>query len=138
MLHITTKGRYGLLAVLELTNAYSDRILQITELSERCQIPKTYLEQLFNQLRRSNIIQSNRGQYGGYKLARAPSQITVWDVLQVLEGNRSCLNDYEKSDSIRQLFEETETGIQQSLSISLEELLKRQRELIDQQINFYI
>lgn len=139
MLNLTTKGKYGLQAVLDLAQFYRQKIVQISDISERCQIPRTYLEQLFSLLRRSGIVTSNRGQYGGYKLAKHPAEITVWEVLLALEGDRSSTHLYTKDDAILELFIQTEEAIKHQLSQSLESLLQRQTELKEKtHLTFYI
>jgi|GEM_PF-39971 len=83
---ISTKGRYGLEALLDLAIHSSEGHASIKNISERCGMSETYILQIFLVLRRAGIVESVRGAQGGYMLARDPSEITVGDVLTALEG----------------------------------------------------
>ena len=83
---ISTKGRYGLEAIVDLAIHSSQGHVNLKSISERCEISEAYILQIFLILRRGGIVESVRGAGGGYFLARDPSEITVGDVLAVLEG----------------------------------------------------
>lgn len=83
---LSTKGRYGVKAVLDLAINYGKEHVSIKSIAERKNVSEYYLEQLFAQLRKAGIIKSIRGAYGGYSLTRPPSEITVYDIIEVLEG----------------------------------------------------
>ncbi|MBQ4428957.1 MAG: Rrf2 family transcriptional regulator [Clostridia bacterium] len=85
---LSTKGRYGLKAMVDLATEYdSDGKLSIAQLSERQGISYSYLEQLISLLKKSHLVSASRGAAGGYKLARPPEDITVGEVLKALEGS---------------------------------------------------
>ncbi len=83
---LSTKGRYGLKAMVDLAINYGKDPICIKGISSRQNISEYYLEQLFSVLRKANLIKSIRGSGGGYILARPPVEITVYDILEVLEG----------------------------------------------------
>lgn len=83
---LSTKGRYGVKAMVELAINYGDVPLSIKTISKRQNISEYYLEQLFSPLRKAKLITSIRGAQGGYVLSREPKEITVADVMYVLEG----------------------------------------------------
>jgi len=85
MISITTKSPYALQALAELGRC-GDGPIPIGELARRRDIPVQFLEQLFATLRRSGVLKSQRGVKGGYTFARPPSQITVLEVVELLEG----------------------------------------------------
>lgn len=85
-MHISTKGRYGLLALVDLATHYSGEPISLKNIAERCQLSEEYILQIFLILRRAGIVRSKRGSRGGYVLAKDQSDITVWDVLTALEG----------------------------------------------------
>lgn len=85
-MYITTKGRYGTKALFELALRYGDGPVPLREVAATQGLSEHYLEQLFAPLRRAGLVQSVRGAQGGYVLARPPEEITVGDVLRVLEG----------------------------------------------------
>jgi Rrf2 family protein len=84
---LSTKGRYGVKAVFDLAINYKKEHLSIKSIAERRGVSEYYLEQLFAQLRRAGIIKSIRGAYGGYTLSRPPNEITVYEIIEVLEGS---------------------------------------------------
>ena len=86
MISITTKSPYALSALIEL-HRYGDRApVPIAELARRRNIPVQFLEQLFAALRRAGILRSQRGVRGGYAFARPATEITVLEVVDLLDG----------------------------------------------------
>jgi Rrf2 family protein len=78
---ISTKGRYGLRAMVDL-GVYSEKEpVSISSIAERQQISDSYLEQLFGKLKKAGLVLSIRGAQGGYQLARKPEEISVGDVV---------------------------------------------------------
>ncbi|MBV4418679.1 Rrf2 family transcriptional regulator [Clostridium tyrobutyricum] len=93
---LSTKGRYGVKAMVDLAIHYSDEPLSIKSISERQDISEYYLEQLFSPLRKAKLIKSIRGAQGGYILNRHPKDIKVGDIMKVLEGPieiSECIDD---------------------------------------------
>ncbi len=86
---ISTQGRYGLRALVDLAVHQSSGAIPLREISQREDISERYLEQLFAKLRKAEIVSSVRGAHGGYMLNQEPEEITVGDVMRVLEGNLS-------------------------------------------------
>ena len=85
MISITSKSRYAVVALAELARSGQSPV-PIAQIAERRGMPVQFLEQLFTTLRRGGLLQSQRGVKGGYTLARPPEQITVLEVVQVLDG----------------------------------------------------
>jgi Rrf2 family cysteine metabolism transcriptional repressor len=85
-MRISTKGEYGIRALLELSKRYGAGYVQSTEIAGARGIPENYLYQLLITLRKAGIIRSRRGPQGGHMLARAPSAISVADAVIALEG----------------------------------------------------
>ena len=83
---LSTKGRYGVKAMVELAIHYGDSPLSIKTISQRQGISEYYLEQLFSPLRKAKLIICIRGAQGGYILGREPKDIKVSDIMYVLEG----------------------------------------------------
>jgi Rrf2 family cysteine metabolism transcriptional repressor len=86
MLSITTKSPYALRALVELARLRGGGPIPIGELARRRDIPVQFLEQLFAVLRRSGILKSQRGVKGGYSFAREPSEVSVIEVVELLDG----------------------------------------------------
>ena len=88
-MRISTRGSYALEAVMAIALFPENQSISIREISERTQISDNYLEQIFSLLRKSKIISSSRGAYGGYQLARPAAKIYVGDVLRATEKSIS-------------------------------------------------
>lgn len=89
---LSTKGRYAMVALVDLAIAKSDDLTSLAEISERQDISLPYLEQLFVRLRRAGLVESVRGPGGGYRLARAPETIRVAEVLEAVDETVSALH----------------------------------------------
>ncbi|MBZ4662456.1 MAG: Rrf2 family transcriptional regulator [Caloramator sp.] len=100
---LSTRGRYGVKAMFELALNYGSEPLSIKTISEKQNISEYYLEQLFGSLRKAGLVKSIRGAQGGYVLSRPPSEITVGDILDVLEGPieiSECIDDEDNCSRI--------------------------------------
>jgi Rrf2 family transcriptional regulator, cysteine metabolism repressor len=86
MLSITTKSQYALKALTELGRQGGDAPVPIGELARQRGIPVQFLEQLFAVLRRAGMLKSQRGVKGGYSFAKQPSEITVLEIVELLDG----------------------------------------------------
>ena len=86
MLSITSKSPYAVAALVELGLHGGDAPVSIAELGRRREIPPQFLEQLFAVLRRAGVLHSQRGVKGGYRFARDPAEITVLQIVELLDG----------------------------------------------------
>ncbi len=86
---ISTKGRYALRMLLDLAEHQNDGYIALKDIASRQNISKKYLEQIVPILNKSDILNTNRGYQGGYKLAKSPDKYTVGDILLLTEGSLS-------------------------------------------------
>jgi Rrf2 family protein len=84
---LSTKGRYGLRAVLDLAVHEDEEAVALSQIAERQGISMNYLEQLIAKLKKAGIVNGIRGAQGGYKLALPAEKISVGDILRALEGD---------------------------------------------------
>ena len=84
---LSTKGRYGLRAFIDLAEFSGEEPVSISSISERQEISERYLEQLMAKLKKAGLVRSIRGAGGGYVLAKKAEEISVGDVLRALEGS---------------------------------------------------
>ncbi|NBV60376.1 MAG: Rrf2 family transcriptional regulator [Rhodobacteraceae bacterium] len=82
---LSTKGRYAMVALTDLALRPGEELVTLGDIARRQDISLPYLEQLFVKLRRGGLVKSVRGPGGGYRLARAPSEIRVVDVLSAVD-----------------------------------------------------
>ncbi len=101
-MQLSTKGRYAVMAMVDLASNSSGSSLPLASIAERQHISVAYLEQLFMKLRRAGLVKAIRGPRGGYQLARPASDISVADIMTAadepvrmnrcsVEGNDWCL-----------------------------------------------
>ena len=83
---LSTKGRYGMRAMLDLAQHYEDGLVLAKDVARRQGISERYLEHLFLSLKTAGLIKSVRGAHGGFTLARPPDKIKLMDILSVSEG----------------------------------------------------
>jgi Rrf2 family cysteine metabolism transcriptional repressor len=83
---ITAKSPYALQALTELGLSGAGAPVPIAELARRRDIPVQFLEQLFATLRRAGVLRSQRGVKGGYAFAREPADVTVLELIELLDG----------------------------------------------------
>lgn len=86
MISITSKSPYAVAALAELGRASGTAPVPIGELARRREMPVQFLEQLFAVLRRAGMVSSQRGVKGGYRFARDPSEVSVLEVVELLDG----------------------------------------------------
>src|SRR5699024_11022769 len=99
-MRLSTRGRYGLKAMYQLAMHYGEGPIHLKQIADKENLSENYLEQLVSQLRREGLLNSVRGAQGGYMLAMPPKDITVGNILRILEGNLApadCIieDDYE-------------------------------------------
>ncbi|VAV97671.1 Iron-sulfur cluster regulator IscR [hydrothermal vent metagenome] len=89
---LSTKGRYAMVALADIALQEGDALVTLGDISKRQDISLPYLEQLFVKLRRADLVSSVRGPGGGYRLARAASEIRVSDVLAAVDETVDALH----------------------------------------------
>jgi len=136
---ISTKGRYALRMMIDLAEHQGEGFVALKDIAARQGISKKYLEQIIPILNRSDFLQANRGSQGGYRLAKAPKNYTVKDILELTEGSLApvaCLDTIpvgcERSEDCvtlplwKGLAEVIENYLD---SVTLQDLLDRQTEM---------
>jgi Rrf2 family cysteine metabolism transcriptional repressor len=146
----STKGRYGLRAMVDLAVYAKGEHVALCNIAERQGISTNYLEQVFSVLRKSGLVKSVKGAQGGYILAESPSDIKVGRILRVLEGPLSVID--EKAESTKTNGTGIEDCIKQCVwdkmnealneladSVTLEDLVDNYRKLVGaDNIMYYI
>lgn len=136
MFAISVKAHYGIAAMLDLAEHFGRGVVQIKDIVARRHIPKNYLEQIFNRLKKQGFLTSIRGSRGGYELANDPATVTVLEALEALEGQIGLARDH-RLESMNELYGEIESFARKTLSLSLSDLLVKQQRH-DKQIMFHI
>lgn len=125
------------MAALSLAEHYGQGLMQIKDISSQNNIPVQYLAQIFSQLVKSEIIKSVRGKNGGYELARPPAKITVFEILELLEGGFELSSENIHDDTLNVLLSTAAAKLKEVFQITLADLLS-QREAQKNIIHFDI
>ncbi|MCF8563288.1 Rrf2 family transcriptional regulator [Alicyclobacillus tolerans] len=134
---ISTKGRYGLMLLVDLATNEGGSPISLKSVAERQSLSEHYLEQLIAPLRNAGFVRSIRGAYGGYVLAKPKHDITAADIILTLEGPLTIV-DEEFEDGLGELWDKLRTSILDVLnSITLEDLVEM-RNRGDHAYMFYI
>ena len=107
----STKAEYGVRVMVELARRAGEEPIPLAEIAERGGLPLAYLEHLVARLRKAGLVDSRRGSRGGYLLARSPTEITMAEVVEALEGSIApieCIS--EGSDGAIVCSRETDPG----------------------------
>jgi Rrf2 family cysteine metabolism transcriptional repressor len=108
-MRMSTRGRFGLRALLYLAAVYDDRPVSVSEVAHAMDVSPDYLMQLFVRMRRSGLLESVRGPNGGFKFAKPKNVVTVGDIIRSVEGSLSpidciredasgCVREFDSSD----------------------------------------
>lgn len=147
-MRISTKGRYGLRAMVDLASNISGDHVALNSIAERQGISANYLEQVFALLRKAGLVKSVKGAQGGYILANDPANVTVGSVLRALEGDLSVSEgsaetidrnslEYCIKTFVWEKIDESINGVVDS--ITLEDLVDEHKKLCgNQALMFYI
>jgi Rrf2 family protein len=149
-MRLSTKGRYGVRAMFDLAMHADEGAVALKSVAQREHISEKYLEHLFASLKKAGLIHSVRGAQGGYRLGKPPEEITIGDIIRVLEGPVSpteCVIEETGSKRcersaecvMRLVWCKVKDEIDRVLdSITLADICEEQRRLRDEGYMFYI
>ncbi len=121
----------------ELASHYGEGPIELKEIAKKENISLKYLEQVINPLRADGLVKAIRGAKGGYSLAKPPSEISLYDVVETLEGPLNlleCLHDTKACQKVsscvtREVWKEVSDAISKIFySVTLEDMVNRKRE----------
>lgn len=93
---ISTRGRYALRVMVDLAEHYGKRYIPLKEIAARQEISQKYMEGIMADLSKTNLLEGLHGKGGGYRLARAPQDYTVGEILRLTEGELAPISCLEK------------------------------------------
>lgn len=143
---ISTKIRYGARAMVELASHYGEGPIELKEIAKKENISLKYLEQVINPLRADGLVKAVRGAKGGYSLAKPPSEICLYDVIETLEGPLNlldCLHDTKACQKVsscvtREIWKEVSDAMSRIFySVTLEDMVNRKREMEKSNLPMY-
>lgn len=149
-MRISTKGEYGIRAMLELALHYREGPMALGRIAERQAISEPYLEQLIAGLRKAGLVTSVRGAQGGYELTRDPEAIPIGEIIRALEGPitpMECLSEEPESlgcenserCATRLLWRKLQASINEVLdTTTLGDLVADNKRLNQEEVMYYI
>ncbi len=137
MTGISTKTIYAVAALHELSSIPEDEVMKIKEIAARASVPQNFLEQILLELRKQGILISIKGARGGYKLAKKLKDVTLKDVIMILEAD--ALSDICRTDNptLKLFWEDMRAGVLHVFDMPLSEL-KNYQETANQTLNYSI
>ena len=132
-MRVSSRADYGVRALFDLAQHYGQGPRQSRDIAARQDIPEAYLHQVLGALNRAGLVRSTRGPLGGHELAREPREVTLWDVLVVLDGPDRRAHPHpgrlDAGDVVHEVWHELQCqAIEFLRSLSLAELVERRRE----------
>ena len=133
---LSTRGRYGLRLMLDLALHHGEGPVLLKDISRRQGISEKYLGNLIHPLKTMGLVNSYRGAHGGYMLAKAPAEVTLKDIMRILEGSMclvACVDDPVSCERApgciaREIWSEATRNIARTFeSMTLETMVKRHR-----------
>lgn len=97
---ISTRGRYSIRILLDLAEHRSGDFIPMKDMAERQDISLKYIGKIMPLLKTAGLVDSSHGIGGGYKLTRAPEQYTLWEILQVAEGDMAPVSCLQKDAAV--------------------------------------
>ncbi len=130
---LSTKGRYGLRAMIDLAANFTGEYIPLYKIAERQGISERYLEQVFSALKKAGLVKSIKGAQGGYALSGETKDITVKDILSTLEGDISIIDNLEfsQNDTLKEcikinVWDKMDEAIENVVNnITLEDLVRK-------------
>ena len=144
---LSTRSRYGTRMILDMAQHYNGQPIQLGEISKRQNVSLKYLEQIIRPLKEAKLVKSFRGSKGGHMLTKAPEEITVGEIVAILEGGDTLIHcdkdpkDCERVDSCltRYLWVEAASAMFQRLSaITFADLLTLKEDVCKNKIINYL
>ncbi|NLX75848.1 MAG: Rrf2 family transcriptional regulator [Clostridiaceae bacterium] len=125
-MRLSRKSEYALLALIDLARQHEkNEVSKIVEVAERNDIPKKYLEQIFLQLKGAGYVRSIRGAQGGYELAKKPDEITLAEIIRLIDGPLASVGSaslyyfehtpIEKNEKLLRVFKEIRDMVSEKL-----------------------
>jgi Rrf2 family cysteine metabolism transcriptional repressor len=137
MIGISTKTIYAVAALQELGSIPENEVLKIKEIAANASIPQNFLEQILLELKKQGLLISIKGAYGGYKLARSLKDITLKDVVLILESDIFSDNYQTENQALKYFWDDIKQKVSTVFEIPLSELENYQLK-VDQTLNYSI
>ena len=137
MIGISTKTIYAIAALHELDSIPGDEVMKIKEIAVRASVPQNFLEQILLELRKQGVLASIKGARGGYRLAKKLKDITLKDIVIILESDAFSDGCRTDNPALKLFWEDIRDEVSSVFSLPLSEL-KNYQQKVDQTLNYSI
>ncbi len=137
MIGISTKTVYAVAALYELGMAESESVLKIKEIAQRADVPQSFLEQILLELKKQGVLTSIKGAHGGYKLAKELKDITLKEIVEILETDAFSDVCRTNNPALKLFWEDMRERIEKVFDTPLSELVHYQMKA-NKTLNFHI
>ncbi len=137
MIGISSKTIYAIAALQELGSIPDNQVLKIKEIAANASIPQNFLEQILLELKKQGLLMSIKGAHGGYKLARSLKDITLKDVVLILESDIFSDNYQTDNQALKLFWDDIKQQVSTVFETPLSELKNYQLK-VDQTLNYSI
>lgn len=146
---LSQKCQYAVRSMLELARLYDQGPVRIGIIAERQAIPQRFLENILNELKSTGLVESRRGARGGYLLTKKPEEITVGDIIRLVDGPLEpvrCIGDSKGAPcplqgqcSLSQLWNKAKRAVEDVYDgVTLKDIVDQDENISKQNINYYI
>ena len=148
-MRLSKKGEYALRAMIVLSLNYEKGFVQIHKISEKEKIPEKFLEQILLELKKSGLLQSRRGIGGGYSLIKSPKEITLAEVIRIIDGPLAplgCVSKWahincpeEKNCGLQSVMLDVRNAIAKILEeVTFDDVCKKTKGTLEQRLMYHI
>jgi Rrf2 family protein len=134
---MSSKTFYAIAALHELGSIAEGEVMKIKEIAEKASIPQNFLEQILLELKKQGLLKSIKGAYGGYKLAKSLKEITLREIVTILESDIFSKEYQTQHPGLTLFWDELREKVEKVFEIPLSELENYQQK-VNQTLNFSI
>ncbi|MEI6131818.1 MAG: Rrf2 family transcriptional regulator [Bacillota bacterium] len=119
---LSTKGRYGLRAIVDMAVFSNGELVSINSIAERQGISANYLEQVFSSMRKAGLVKSVKGSQGGYSLTKSISELTIGEIIRALEGEISIVSEVTDGEHEGSIQKVIKNSVWNKIDVQLNEI----------------
>lgn len=137
MLNVSLKVKYGLSALLYMSQYGGNEPIQTKTIANNCEIPQQFLEQVLVILKKAELVKSFRGSNGGYVINKPLEDIMVYDIIRILEGEKCFTDGYCGCNALKAFWMNVSEDLKALFKVSLKVLLENKQKM-EKMLDYHI
>lgn len=137
MLNVSLKVKYGLSALLYMSQYGGNEPIQTKKIASNCEIPQQFLEQVLVILKKAELVKSFRGSNGGYVINKPLEDIMVYDIIRILEGEKCFTDGYSGCNALKEFWLNVSEDLKALFKVSLKVLLENKQKM-EKMLDYHI